>query len=273
MTLLHLKRKSISSISLILLALLACSSKQIPEQTVVFDHPEISSVLRIAVPAAVIAGSAFILINDQLRGYALEKWTKITSPNHMAPDQFTAFHFTPWEEEKNQDTQCDKGVHFTYSYLPVIPLAYTMDRAYSLTTSGRINSKPANFFVAASAGIVLGFGLMEELQDGKQVGEGFDVFDMTANISGIILALAHYYGHLDFLTVFWSFNKTMYRNDDFSDRWPWWVYMAGYEFSLNINVLKLLTKYDNTNKIYNSIVRRAGYLPELRYLENFTSIY
>lgn len=242
-------------------------------ETVIYENPLAQDILRIAVPVLAAGAGTFIMLNPQTRGYVMDKWTRITSPNHMSPHEITSFHLTPWEDEVNQETQCDKGVHFTFSYLPVIPLAYTLDRTYSFMTAGRIREKPLPFFVASSALIVGGMGLIEELQDGKQLGEGFDVFDMTANISGIALGLLHYYGHLDYITVFWSFNRQMYRNDDFSDRWPWWVYMAGYEFSVNINVLKLLTNNSNNNKIYNSIVRRIGFLPELDYLKNISSIY
>jgi len=72
---------------------------------------------------AILITSTVIVINPDARKKFKERWELITSPNHASPLNQGEFHFRTLTEERNQDTQADKGVHFLYHYLPVKPLS------------------------------------------------------------------------------------------------------------------------------------------------------
>ena len=198
--------------------------------------------------------------------YFADRWTRFTSPNHASPDQQTDFHFRSWEDIVNQETQCDRGVHFIFSYLPVIPAATILDKTYSIMARGRYSSGLSDWSVWGASGIVMGFGILEEYMDAHQINEGFDFVDLACNFTGVIMAMLKHYGHIDFIDFYWSFNQRMFEESPVYGRYPWWIYMRGYEFALNIDVMSLLTHYKVDNTIFNLVIRTPGYIPELNKL-------
>lgn len=221
-------------------------------------------VMKVAVPTAVFSGVLLIALNKDIRWYFADRWTRFTSPNHAAPDQYRPFYIKPLWEEQEQETQCDKGVHFTFSYLPVIPLATLLDRSYYLSTSGKLKKEIAPWSVATSAAVISGLAILEEYMDGHQKNEGFSFYDLTANFTGIGLAVAKHYGYFEYLTFYWSFNREMFQNSSQSKRWPWWIYMRGYEFYANIDVMSLIKGIRSKKSIPAAMLETIGYLPDLK---------
>jgi hypothetical protein len=231
----------------------------------IFNNQTFSDVMKVALPSMVVGGVILVSLNKDLRWYFADRWTRFTSPNHADPSQARDFYFKPWSEQIAQETQCDKGVHFIFSYLPVIPLATLFDRSYNIMTTGKIHKKISNWSVVLSSSVVIGFGVLEEYMDGHQKGEGFDIFDLSANILGVFNALLKHYGYLENVTFYWSFNREMFRNSEYYTKWPWWIYMAGYEFYININIYPLIEKnlVKKDNMLYN-LVETIGYLPDFK---------
>jgi len=220
-------------------------------------------VMKIAIPTAVFSGVLLIAVNKEMQVFFTDRWTRFTSPNHAAPDQYRTFYIKPFSEEAEQETQCDKGVHFIFSYLPVIPIATVLDRAYYLSTTGKADREISKWSVASSALIISGFAVLEEYMDGHQKEEGFSFYDLTANFSAIALSIMKHYGYMDYLTFYWSFNREMFQNAEQSRRWPWWVYMRGYEFYANIEVLSLIENIKVKKDIFAGMLETIGYVPDL----------
>ncbi|MEO0233592.1 MAG: hypothetical protein ABIN39_07135 [candidate division WOR-3 bacterium] len=241
------------------------SDKNFDDTITVFNNQYFSDVLKIAVPTIVVGGVILISLNKDLRWYFADRWTRFTSPNHADPSQARDFYFKPLSEEIAQETQCDKGVHFIFSYLPVLPLATLFDRSYNIMTTGKIPKKISNWSVILSSSVVVGFGVLEEYMDGHQKGEGFSVYDLTANILGVFNALLKHYGYLENVAFYWSFNREMFRNSEYYTKWPWWIYMAGYEFYVNIDIYPFIEKnLVKKDKMLYNLVETIGYLPDFK---------
>jgi hypothetical protein len=230
----------------------------------IYENKAVADAFKIAVPTVVFATVLTIALNEDFRWYFADRWTRFTSPNHASPDQYREFYFKPWSEEIEQETQCDKGVHFIFSYLPVMPIATLLDRSYYAMTSGKIKNKISDWSVVTASVIVVGFGIMEEYMDGHQKGEGFDPLDFTANATGVSLALLKHYGIMEDVYFYWSFNRDMFDESGYGDKWPWWIYMAGYEFYVQVDVLSFMRKSRIDNQIFKSVVETVGYLPDFK---------
>ncbi|MFO8062709.1 MAG: hypothetical protein R6U31_07265 [bacterium] len=231
---------------------------------VVYSNEHLSDIMRIAIPVTAASAALVIATNGDYREYFASRWAKFTSPQHVSPDQAVDFHFRSWEDMKNQYTHCDRGVHLVYSYIPVIPAATILDKTYSILVNGQYNPGLSNWSVIGASLIVTGFGLLEEYLDGHQRNEGFDVIDLTANITGTCTALLKYYGFLPGVDLYWSYNRELI--EEYNS--PWWTYMSAYEFAVNIDVITMLTKRDRDNTIYNLMINTPGYIPDLRKIAN-----
>lgn len=266
----RLKERSAGFISIILI-IAAClnigayeneKNHDVNDEVIIYDNKAVADAFKIGVPAAVFASVLVVASNKDFRWYFADRWTRFTSPNHADPDQYREFYIKPWSEQVEQETQCDKGVHFIFSYLPVMPVATLLDRTYYIMTSGKFKNRLSDWSVAAASSIVIGFGLMEEYMDAHQIGEGFDLFDFAANASGVTLSLLKHYGIMENVYFYWSFNRNMFRESTYSEKWPWWIYMAGYEFYVQIDVMSILRKSKIDNQIFTSVIETVGYLPD-----------
>ena len=270
----HLKKKSVDFINLIFIIFFCIylepaeklndKSYENKDDIVIYDNKVISDALKITVPAVVFGTVLTIAMNENFRWYFVDRWTRFTSPNHAEPDQYKEFYFKPWSEQIVQETQCDKGVHFIFCYLPVMPVATLFDRTYYIMTSGRIKNEISDWSVISASAIVVGFGLMEEYMDGHQIGEGFDLIDFGANITGAALSLMKHYKILENVHFYWSFNRDMFIESEYGEKWPWWIYMAGYEFYVQIDMMSIMNKSSMDNQIFKSIVETVGYLPDFK---------
>jgi len=234
------------------------------DETVIYDNKAVADAFKIGVPTAVLAGVLALASNEEFRWYFADRWTRFTSPNHAAPDQYREFYFKPWSEEIAQETQCDKGVHYIFSYLPVMPTATILDRSYYILSAGKYRNRLSDWSVLSASAIVVGFGLMEEYMDGHQIGEGFDLFDLAANVAGVATSLLEHYGILKDVYFYWSFNRDMFRESGYGEKWPWWIYMAGYEFYVQIDVLSIMQRREWNNQLFSSVVKTVGYLPDFK---------
>ncbi len=262
----HCKKRLINFIFEFIIIFLIFSfihSEERKEKKIIYENDNITQILQVAIPITAIGGVFFVISDEEMRNYFKDRWIRFTSPNHASEDQQTSFHFRTLEEDINQSTQCDRGVHFIFSYIPVIPLAILMDKSYSAFAKGRIERKLSNWSVITSASIIGALAIFEEYTDGHQINEGFDFIDLTANFSGITMALLEHYNILNGVDFYWSFNYDMYKNSSEYGKWPWWTYMQGYEFAININILYLLTKNHKANKIYNLIIKTPAYIPDM----------
>lgn len=231
---------------------------------VIYSNEHLSNIMKIAIPVTAASAALIIATNGDYRNYFASRWAKFTSPQHVSPDQAVDFHFRSWEDMKNQNTHCDRGVHLVYSYIPVIPAATLLEQTYSILVNGQYRTGLSNWSVISASVFVAGFGLLEEYLDGHQRGEGFDVIDLTANITGTCMAALKYYGFLPGVDLYWSYNRDMI--EEYNN--PWWTYMSAYEFAVNIDLITILTNRDSDNTIYNLLIHTPGYIPDLRKIAN-----
>lgn len=225
-----------------------------------------ADILRIAIPAAAVSAALILASNEQFRWYFSNRWTRFTSPNHASLTHKTDFFIRTWEDNLNQETQCDRGVHFTFSYLPVIPGALLLDKAYSVLVYGKIEPGLSPWSVWTSSAVIGGLAVLEEYLDGHQLNEGFDFLDLAFNFTGIACAVLKYYGIMENVDFYWSFNRRMFEQSSVYGRYPWWIYMRGYEFAVNIDIMSLLTSKREDNTIFNLLIRTPGYLPDVKKL-------
>lgn len=225
-----------------------------------------ADILRIAIPVTAVSAALILASNEQFRWYFADRWTRFTSPNHASLTQRTDFFFRSWEADLNQETQCDRGVHFIFSYLPVIPGAILLDKSYNILVKGKLGPGLSQWSVWTSAAVVGGLAVLEEYLDGHQLNEGFDFVDLAFNFTGIACSVLKYYGIMENVDFFWSFNRRMFEESAVYGRYPWWIYMRGYEFAVNIDIMSLLTSKREDNTIFNLIIRTPGYVPDVKKL-------
>ncbi len=251
-------------IVLIILPLMIYSSDE--NDKVLYENEKFVEIMKVAIPVSIVSGVLILASREEFRKYFSDKWTQFTSPNHTSLDQQIDFYIKPLSEQSMQNTQCDKGVHFMFSYLPVIPAAMILDRGYYILTEGKIKSELSDWSIWSGAAFVTGFGLLEEYMDGHQEYEGFDLIDVAFNTAGTLFALMKHYGMIDYIDFYWSFNRRMHEKSVNSKRYPWWTYMSGYEFAINIDLYLLLTDIKNDNNIFDLLIRTPGYIPDLKKL-------
>ncbi len=190
----------------------------------------------IIVTNTLLLATTIVVINPEARRKFKERWELFTSPNHASPLNQGPFHFKTLKEERNQNTQADKGVHFFYCYLPVKPVSILCE--YLIDGMPFVSDKRkeqedwvteeafylSTFFVFTSS-------LFEEYIDGKEKDEGFSILDIVANSCGSLYAILKHEGFLDNVYLYWSFNSPP---EDW--RWHKWDYMPGYEFQVVIDI-------------------------------------
>jgi|GEM_PF-1150317 len=191
---------------------------------------------------AMLIASAIVLINPESRRKFKERWELITSPNHVSPLNQGPFHFRSLKEEKNQDTQADKCVHFFYHYVTVKPVSFLCEYLIDglpFVSQGRRNNQEwvsdEAYYLATA--LVFAGGFFEEFVDGKEKDEGFSIFDLIANGSGSIYALLKHKGFFKNLYLYWSFRTP-------PDTWQWhkWDYMPGFEFRAVVDISSFIFK-------------------------------
>jgi hypothetical protein len=183
-----------------------------------------------------LIASAVAVINPYTRKKFKDRWELITSPNHASPLNQGPFRFTTLEEELNQKTQSDRGVHFLYHYLPVKPISflceYLIDGLPFLPEEKRRQedwvSDEAFYFATA---LVFAGGLFEEYVDGKEIDEGFSRLDFVANGCGSLYAIMKHKGYFKNVYIYWS-----YRAPPEDWKWPTWDYMPGFEFRVVVDL-------------------------------------
>lgn len=190
----------------------------------------------------ILIASTIVIVNPDARKKFKERWELITSPNHASPLNQGPFHFRTFEEERKQDTQADKGVHFFYHYLAVKPVSflceYLIDGLPFLSHTRREQEEWISdeaFYLATL--LVFSGGFFEEYIDGKEKDEGFSILDLIANGSGSICALLKRNGYLRNVYLYWSF-----RSPPKSWKWHKWDYMSGFEFRAVIDISSLIFK-------------------------------
>ncbi len=225
-------------------------------------------LVKLLVPAGVVGTGVAFTASHNLRAYWKWKWEEFTSPNHAFPGNWGRFKWRTWEEEKSESTQCDKLVHLYFSYIPVRPVSVACEYILRGLPSwlGGI-SEPEERVSGRSkllaAAVVMGGGLMEEWAvDGHELDEGFSKIDMAANLVGVSLAVLREKADLENLRLYWSFAGT---SPDYA--WPWWTYMAGFEFGVEIDLSEFFfgTKRPN-DSLFDWWVDTVGYLPSLNLL-------
>ncbi len=265
----HLKKKlehfiCKTIIILIFLPLMLYPSNE--EDQVLYENTKFVEFMKIVIPISIVSTGLVLVSREEFRILLTDKWAQFTSPNHTSPDQQTEFYIKPLSEQSMQNTQCDKGVHFMFSYLPVIPVAMILDRGYYFLTEGKIKNKLSKWSIWSGVAFVTGFGFLEEYMDGHQEYEGFDLIDVGFNTAGTLFAIMKYYGIIDYIDFYWSFNRRMHENSSDYGKYQWWTFMKGYEFAVNIDLFSLLTEIKKDNSIFNLLIRTPGYIPDLKKL-------
>jgi hypothetical protein len=194
----------------------------------------------VIVANGILLAAGIVAVNPYTRKKFKDRWELITSPNHASPLNQGAFHFRTLDEERNQDTQADKGVHFAYHYLPVKPISflceYIIDGLPFISEERRNQEEWVSdeaFYLATA--LVFAGGVFEEYVDGKELDEGFSIGDFIANSTGSIYAIMRHEGLLKNVYIYWSFRAPP---DDWE--WPAWDYMPGFEFRAIVDLSPFL---------------------------------
>lgn len=228
-----------------------------------FGLPQ-KSRANVIVTNSILIGTAIAVVNPEARRKFKERWELITSPNHASPLNQGPFHFRTFEEEKDQDTQADKGVHFLYHYLPVKPLSFLCEYIIDGLPFGIGQSKRKERWVSdeafyLSTAIVFFGGFFEEYVDGKEKDEGFSVLDFVANGAGSAYAIMKHNGYFDNLYIFWS-----YRSPPDDWKWPKWDYMPGFEFRVVFDMSSFLFKEEKKQPtLFKWWSDNVGYIPDV----------
>ena len=218
----------------------------------------------IIVTNSLLIATAVAVVNPESRRKFKERWELITSPNHASPLNQGPFHFRTLEEERKQDTQADKGVHFLYHYLPVKPLSffceYLIDGLPFVSETRRNQedwvSDEAYYLAAA---LVFAGGFFEEFVDGKELDEGFSILDFIANGSGTIYAVMKHNGLLENVYIYWS-----YKSPPDTWEWPKWDYMPGFEFQVVFDLSSLIFKEKrDVPPLFTWWTENIGYVAEV----------
>jgi hypothetical protein len=218
----------------------------------------------IIVTNSLLAATAIALINPDARKKFKDRWELITSPNHASALNQGPFHFRTLEEERSQDTQADKGVHFMYHYLPVKPVSflceYLIDGLPFLPGDrGKREDWITDEAFYLATFLVFAGGFFEEYVDGKERDEGFSIGDFVANSSGSVYAILKHNGLLKNVCIYWSYRAPP---DDWE--WPRWDYMPGFEFQVVIDLSPFI--FNNERKAPNIFywwTENISYLPNL----------
>lgn len=200
------------------------------------------SKANLIVTNSILIASTVAIVQPDMRKKFKDRWELITSPNHASPLNQGPFRFTTLEEELNQDTQSDRGVHFLYHYLPVKPLSflceYLIDGLPFIPAKKRTQedwvSDEAYYLATA---LVFAGGLFEEYVDGKEIDEGFSTIDLFANGCGSLYAIMKHKGYFENVYIYWS-----YRAPPETWEWPTWDYMPGFEFQVVFDLSSIIFK-------------------------------
>ncbi|OQX51737.1 MAG: hypothetical protein B5M53_10430 [Candidatus Cloacimonas sp. 4484_209] len=211
-----------------------------------------------------LLSSAIVIFNPNARKKFKARWELITSPNHASPLNQGPFHFRTLTQEKNQDTQADKGVHFFYHYLTVKPVSFLCEYlidGFPLTPSDRrVEDEWVSdeaYYIATL--LVFAGGFFEEYVDGKEKDEGFSIFDLIANGSGSLYALLKHKGFFKNVFVYWSF-----RSPPKSWKWHKWDYMPGFEFRAIIDLSSIVFKQKRTiPALFTWWTDNIAYIPDV----------
>lgn len=189
-----------------------------------------------------LLAAGIVAVNPDARRKFKERWELITSPNHASPLNQGSFHFRTLEEEREQDTQADKGVHFAYHYLPVKPVSficeYLIDGLPFISEERRKKEDWVSdeaYYLATL--LIFAGGFFEEYVDGKELDEGFSIGDFIANGAGSAYAILRHKGLCKDLHIYWSYRAPP---DDWE--WPRWDYMPGFEFRAVYDLSSLIFK-------------------------------
>jgi hypothetical protein len=218
----------------------------------------------VIVTNGLLLAAGIVAVNPSARKKFKDRWELITSPNHASPLNQGPFHFRTLDEERSQNTQADKGVHFAYHYLPVKPISFVCE--YLIDGLPFIADERAKqeewvsdeaFYLATI--LVFAGGFFEEYVDGKEIDEGFSIGDFIANSAGSIYAVLKHEGLCENVYMYWSYRAPQ---DDW--QWPWWDYMPGFEFRAIFDLSPLLFKKEReAPELFYWWTENLGYLPDV----------
>jgi len=160
-----------------------------------------------------------------------KRWEVFTSPNHANPLNQGPFHFRRYDEEKNQVSQGDKGVHFLTAYALVNPLSLFFEYFYQIIginePVGYVTERA--YWTAVFADFLFGFS--EEYVDAFEKDEGFSIYDLMANIAGLGFSILKKYGYLSSIDFFWAIHRP-----PSTWKYHFWLNMPSYEFTIRIDL-------------------------------------
>ena len=229
-----------------------------------FTLPQ-KSRANLIVTNTLLLASTIAIINPSARKKFKDRWELITSPNHASPLNQGPFHFRTLEEERKQNTQADKGVHFFYCYLPVKPVSFLCE--YLIDGMPFVSDKRREqeswisdeaFYLATV--FVFAGSFFEEYVDGKEKDEGFSILDLLANGCGSVYAILKYKGFIDNVYLYWSF-----RSPPETWKWPKWDYMPGFEFRMFIDLSSLIFKEKrDVPPLFTWWTDNIAYIPDVK---------
>ncbi len=219
-------------------------------------------------PLVVLTATGITMMFPAGREKFKTRWEVFTSPNHANPLNQGPFHYRTFEEEKAQNSQSDKGVHFTTAFLMYRPMSIFFQ--YTINGISRIIPFVHPSPVITRTARVLGalgtyfFGWMEEYVDGFEKDEGFSMYDMAANTAGLAYAIVKESGHLRNLYFF----ATVHRPPS-SWKYHFWLHMPSWEFMVYYDLMpyfykiegkkrKFLRWYD-THFVYNPFLGKLHF--------------
>lgn len=159
------------------------------------------------------------------------RWEVFTSPNHASPLNQGPFHFRTYEEEKNQSSQGDKGVHFLTAYTLVNPLSVFFEYFYQVLGVNEPRSYVTGRAYWTAVFVDFLFGFSEEYVDAFEKDEGFSIYDMIANITGLGFSILKKYGYLNNVDFFWAIHRP-----PSGWKYHFWLNMPSYEFTIRIDL-------------------------------------
>ena len=211
-------------------------------------------------PVAILTATGVAMMFPAGREKFKKRWEVFTSPNHANPLNQGPFHYRTFEDEKAQNSQGDKGVHFTTAFLMYRPMSVFFQ--YAINGFSRfmpfIEASPVVTNTAKYLGVMgtFFFGWMEEYVDGFEKDEGFSMYDMVANTAGLLFAVLKEKGYLENLYFFAIIHRPP------SDwKYHFWLHMPSWEFMFYYDLVpylhrdawkkrKLLRWYDS-HFVYN----------------------
>lgn len=200
--------------------------------------------------AGLSVGSLLMIVDPLTRKHVIRKIEFITSPNHTAPENKGPFHMRTLDQELNQSTQLDRGVHFMIPYLLT---NYTIKATKKVAESFGLPRISAYISAVTFVGAA---SIIDEYLDGLQKDDGFSPFDFIANISGILYALLKQNDKLPYIDIYWDYSSKAKPD---SWEWAWWNYMPAYAFHIRVDIMRMIKGEERG--VFDEYTKYCAYLP------------